>query len=415
MKILHTIIIVIVASIILKGCASSPSRINELTKGNGNLGLDIVLNGRLVKLDEKFTLDNFYSVPSALPDNPVYHPYLTTTQASTYTTSPSGPWEFNWKTFFPVIDILRATCPQKKGDCKSCKQETRVCDFYEKQESPFIRVSCGLNDYGYTYSQRLKRIESNEQFKRSMKNTTAKDAAEMLVIVPLVTAALATAFIGRLPYIPGALAGACKEKFVEFDHDSFYDTVKAAVIAEYGSINEYISNIRHVSIVYKRLKAANDRTAKEVESAVQNGKSRLKNLLSETDTLDNYQVDYTAYILDKIPKQADWETYQVTIENEIAAHYKEQLESINRQLDAKLKSDEMLRNMIPGNESTQTQKPEITARKSSYVRSTEKKNVVHTEKELVQPKSVREHSFTPIPIKKNENSFKPTKEYQKSD
>ncbi|MEE9552257.1 MAG: hypothetical protein V3V89_04345, partial [Gammaproteobacteria bacterium] len=111
MKILHTVIVVIIASIVLKGCASSPSRTNELTKGNDNFGLDIVLNGRLVILDEKFTLDKFYSVPNALPDNPIYHPYLSTTQASTYTTSASGPWEFNWKTLFPAIDIYRATCP----------------------------------------------------------------------------------------------------------------------------------------------------------------------------------------------------------------------------------------------------------------------------------------------------------------
>jgi len=75
----------------------------------------------------------------------------------------------------------------------------------------------------------------------------------------------------------------------------------------------------------------------------------------------------------------------------------------------------MLRNGTTGNESAQTQETEITARESSYVRSTEKKSVVYTEKELVQPISVREHGFTPTPIKNNENSFKPTKEYQKSD
>lgn len=326
MKVLLTVIIVIVASIVLYGCASSPSRVNELAKDNDNLGLDIVLNGQLVKLDDKFTLGNFYVAVSSIKQHangnyvssalPNQSNSISVTQ---YSKSPSDPWEFNGKTLFPAIEIHRTHCINK-GGCVRRGTKPKICPDYEKQESPFIRVVTSWSGSGDTYSERLDKIKVNEYSKM-----TPTDVAALLVAAPLI-AVLSIPFI---PNIPRAIFCTMNEKSVEFDHDKFYDTVKAAIIAEYGSIKEYISDIQHASIVYKRLKAANDRAAKEVENAIRIEESRIQQLAR-----DNYQLDYTIYILDKIPRQADWETYQVTIEKEIAAHYKEQLESINRQLDA---------------------------------------------------------------------------------
>ena len=157
-----------VVSFALTGCTSSPSRVNELAKDTDNLGLDIVLNGELVKLDGKFTLGNFY-VPSAL------HKQKYGISATRYTRSPVGPWEFNWKTLFPAIEIHRTSCVTSNA-CGRDKK--RPCPAYPG--NPFFRVvnySLWPSGSGDNYSERvpeLNRVESG------------MTPGELLVTVPVV-------------------------------------------------------------------------------------------------------------------------------------------------------------------------------------------------------------------------------------
>jgi hypothetical protein len=254
-----------VVSFALTGCTSSPSRVNELPKDTDNLGMDIVLNGQLVKLDGKFTLDNFY-VPSELSNQ---SNWLSATQ---YSRSPVGPWEFNWKTLFPAIEIRRTDCVKSNYVCGE-DGTSPLCPAYPG--NPFFRVVTSESDSGDTYSQRVSKLERELERLESEEMTTTDVlgvTAVMVIAIPVIIVHQA------VDPIADAIICNNNEKSVEFDHDKFYDTVKTVIIAEYGSYKEFISDIQHASIVYKRLKATEDRAAKEVGNAIRIDASRTQQL-----------------------------------------------------------------------------------------------------------------------------------------
>ncbi len=311
---------------LLAGCASAPTRINGLNFENSGLASDIELNGVLISHGDKFILNKSFQIPTVPHDKNTDRLFGENSVSFTYI--PAGPWEFNGSTLFPGFNSSSLRCADSEG-----------CDRYNQLKGPFIHIDCESfywPESSKTYSQRLHEIE-REKTKVDVEFPKPKTAGEAIGVI---VAAVGLGVVVVLK-LPGAIItaglnelGVCRKKMVWFDHDEFFDTVKEAVINDYGSIDAYVTDIRQASMAYNTLTNIDRNKRREIEALIQEWKNSINKLLPENDNIDNYHIRYSPYSLVKIPRKEDWSRKRAVIESDLLSHYTEQLASINRQLDS---------------------------------------------------------------------------------
>ena len=320
-----------IIAILLVDCASAPTRVNGLNLENSGLASGIELNGVLISHGDKFILDKSFRVPT------VPHGKETYTLSVSFTDIPAGPWEFNVSTLFPVFNSWSFHCKRREN-----QRAYDDCDHFNQLESPFIHIDCKkpyTPDSSLTYSERLAEIK-REKAKIKRENEyvelTAGDVAGVTIAVAgAVTYMVLVAPVVLIDYGAREL-GMCAESdvIVWFDHDKFFDTVKEAIIYDYGSINAYVTDIRQASMAYNILANIDKDKREEIKVLIQEWKNSINKLLPENDSIDNYHIRYSPYSLVKIPRKEDWSSKHLVIEYDLLSHYTEQFISINRQLDS---------------------------------------------------------------------------------
>jgi len=329
---------------LLAGCASTPTRINGLNLENSGLTSDIELNGVLISHGDKFVLDKAFQIPTVPSVSLADIPTAPWDFSVSFADIPTGPWEFNGSTLFPEFNSSSITCAD--SDKKPWRED---CDRYNQLKGPFIYIECKTRfivpKSSITYSQRWNEIEREKTKIEREKTKVDDEYSTGEIIGGVVVTAAAGAFIVYMS--PALIAevglnelGVCNdsERRVWFDHDEFFDTVKKAVINDYGSINAYVTDIRQATMAYNTLTNIDNDKRGGIESLILEWESSIDKLLPENDSMDNYRIRYSPYTLVKIPRKEDWSRKRAVIESDILSHYAEQLTSINRQMDSYNKS-----------------------------------------------------------------------------
>jgi len=256
------LLVSLVLALMMAGCASTPTRINELNLENPGVASGIELSGILIRDGGKFILDKSF------------HPQNTDLSVR-FIFIPVGPWKFNGSTLFPGFNSLSRSC---KGG--------KACDRYKQYKGPFNHVDCLKFYYApnsrLTYSERLQIIEREQariEEKKTKKDTedtklTAGEAAAVGAgAYAIVMSPLLILYAGVNEF------GVCEgENIVWFDHDKFIDTVKKTIKKGYGNLDAYVTDIRQASVAYKALTSNNNNKRGEIEALIQEWKDSIDKL-----------------------------------------------------------------------------------------------------------------------------------------
>ena len=330
---------------LLAGCASTPTRLDELNTENTGLTSDIKLNGVLISHGNKFVLDNAFRIPKAPWDYSI-----------SFTDVPTGPWEFYGYSFFPKFDSSSITCADSD------------CDQFNQLKGPFINFECKAarsydpgpsirywgktneierekteveHDYIYEYDPIYTDREGNKLDPEKIEVEDGLTIGDIIIGIPVGVVAIGAFGALAITNAPGVIIesglnklGICtdSERRIWFDYDEYFDTVKKTILNDYGSINAYVTDIRQASMAYKTLSNIDNNKRVEVESLIREWDVSIDKLLPENDSMDNYRIRYSPYALVKIPRKEDWSRKCAVIESDILSHYAKQLTSINRQM-----------------------------------------------------------------------------------
>lgn len=338
----------VVTLFILAGCASAPTRMTGLSLEHSVLASGVELNGVLISHGGKFVLDKSFQVPAVPHDKELDLLFIEDRVSFIYI--PEGPWEFNGATLFPGFDSSSISCADSevmpwRGDC----------DLYSQSKGPFIHIDCKSfypPKSSLTYLQRLAEIRHEERKIEREKAETEKEKTKVdaeYTTGEIIGGTVGVGLLGAWALLraPGVIAqaglnklGACanSERRVWFDHDKFFDTVKEAIINDYGAINSYVADIRQASMAFNKLANIDKGKREEIESLIQELEDSIEKQLPKYDSIDNYRIHYSPYSLVKIPRNEDWSRRPVVIETDLLSHYIEQLTSINRQFNFYIKS-----------------------------------------------------------------------------
>jgi len=179
-------------------------------------------------------------------DQWILSPWLTAEKIAKEGRKNTLSWSFNGKTLFPNFYTTRFECEVSANEC----------DKYEDTESPFLKVNGTQSDYGDTYSQRVADGKKPIMTSGQLQNT---------IILAVVAPAVASIAVMVSPFvILGGTANLIKggsiysKKWVEFDHDNFYETVQGAIVHQHGSIDNYVTYMAKASTEFAALNTENE-------------------------------------------------------------------------------------------------------------------------------------------------------------
>lgn len=274
-----------VALFVLTSCSSTTSVDSEVSKELQSKIENIKLNGALVKQGEGFVLS-----PTLFPES----------------TDPKGmleanSWAFNGKTLYPSFD-------SKRFECKFSKHE---CSQYEEIDSPFLTLSVTRSDYGDTYEERV--ADGKEPGMRA--STLVFLGFTSIVAAPFLVIGTPIALInGTTNLIQNG--SVWRTKWVEFDHDSFYEQTIAAIQIRHGSVENYIDYMASASSAFTELSRYSNQLNDELVF-----KHRFK-----SELIHRYQplklMEITAYSI-QIPSYGDIQSKVIQIKSEIKSYYED--------------------------------------------------------------------------------------------
>ncbi|MEL0648913.1 hypothetical protein V6248_15910 [Pseudoalteromonas agarivorans] len=218
-----------IALSVLAGCSSTPS-VNEQVSAEIQAKIDIIkLNGTLIRQADSFVLA----------------PTLSVKEANSSDMLATASWQFSGKTLFPAFNSERFKCSLSKDECTK----------YEEIDSPFVKVNATDSDYGDTYG---KRVADGKKAGMTIGEGAFNGAAAVLVGPAFVLVGTPLVLIGGTANLIRH-GSVWSNKWVEFDHDSFYEQTSVAIVAKYGSLENYVDYMVSASAEYSKLALYNER------------------------------------------------------------------------------------------------------------------------------------------------------------
>ena len=255
-----------IALSVLAGCSSTP-HVNEQASAEIQAKIDIIkLNGTLIRQADSFILAQTLSVKEANSSD-----MLVTTN-----------WQFNGKTLFPAFNSERFKCTSSNGECAK----------YEEIDSPFLKVSATDSDYGDTYD---KRVADGKKPGMGVGSIAATG------VVALISAPVIIMIAGPTTLINGTAnlishGSVWENKWVEFDHDSFYEQTSVAIVAKYGSMENYVDYMVSASAEYSKLALYNERLYADLKQLKAEKFERLNKYQSiQLSSIEAYKIEMPAY------------------------------------------------------------------------------------------------------------------------
>ena len=273
-----------IALSVLTGCSSTPP-VNEKALAEIQANIDLIkLNGTLIRQQDSFVLAPTLSVKEANSSNMLA----------------TASWQFSGKTLFPVFNSERFKCNHSKDECTK----------YEEIDSPFIKISATDSDYGDTYAKRVA-----DGKKPGMSVGEAVLTGTFVAITAPVFIAVGTP-VALLNGTANLIShgSVWSNKWVEFDHDSFYEQTSVAIEAKYGSLENYVNYMASASVEYSKLALYNERLYADW--------NRLK--ADKSATLNQYQsiqlANIEAYKIE-MPVYGNIQTASADINSQIEVYY----------------------------------------------------------------------------------------------
>lgn len=254
-----------IALSVLAGCSSTP-HVNEQASAEIQAKIDTIkLNGTLIRQADSFILAPTLSVKEANSSDM----FVTTN------------WQFNGKTLFPAFDSERFKCTSSSG----------LCAKYEKIDSPFLKVSATDSDYGDTYD---KRVADGKKPGMSAGAIAATGVIALISAPALMIAVPITLLNGSVNLV--SHGSVWENKWVEFDHDSFYEQTSVAIEAKYGSLDNYVDHMASASVEYSKLALYNERLYADLKQLKAEKFERLNKYQSiQLSSIEAYKIEMPAY------------------------------------------------------------------------------------------------------------------------
>lgn len=254
-----------IALSVLAGCSSTP-HVNEQASAEIQAKIDIIkLNGTLIRQADSFILAPTLSVKEANSSD-----MLVTTN-----------WQFSGKTLFPAFNSERFKCTSSNGECAK----------YEEIDSPFLKVSATDSDYGDTYN---KRVADGKKPGMGVGTIAATGVVALISAPVLMIAAPITLLNGTVNLI--SHGSVWENKWVEFDHDSFYEQTSVAIKAKYGSLDNYVDHMASASVEYSKLALYNERLYTDWKQLKAEKSATLNKYQSiRLSSIEAYKIEMPAY------------------------------------------------------------------------------------------------------------------------
>ena len=290
-----------IALSVLAGCSSTPP-VNEEVSAEIQANIDkIKLNGTLVRQQDSFVL-----APTLTVDRADNNGMMDTTQ-----------WRFNGKTLFPAFKSERFECRLSENECAQ----------YEESGSPFLKVSATDSDYGDTYE---KRVADGKKPGMSAGKVAMTGAAAVIVGPALVLVGAPLTLINGTANLISH-GSVWNNKWVEFDHDSFYERTVAAIHAKHGSLENYVGYMASASIAYSELTRYNESLYAEWNSLKADKLAILNKYQPvELTSLEKYNFELPAY--------GDIQLVKNEIESQLQVYYDNSRKALLSEYDQRLAS-----------------------------------------------------------------------------
>ncbi len=294
-----------IALSVLAGCSSTPP-VNEEVSAEIQANINLIkLNGTLARQKDGFVLA----------------PILSANDSENKGMMDTTYWQFNGKTLFPTFKSERFKCRLSKDECVQ----------YEEIDSPFLKVSATDSDYGDTYE---KRVADGKKPGMSAGKVAMTGAAAVIVGPALVLVGAPLTLINGTANLISH-GSVWNNKWVEFDHDSFYEQTVTAIQAKHGSLEQYVRYMASASVVYSELTQYNENLYAEWNS-LRSEKSAILNqyLPTELTNLDLYSFEMPAY--------GDIQMAKVVIESQLQDYYANSTKSLLSEFDGKFANAKVL-------------------------------------------------------------------------
>ncbi|MGO3422730.1 MAG: hypothetical protein ACTIMZ_09760 [Pseudoalteromonas distincta] len=255
-----------IALSVLAGCSSTPPESEQASAEiQAKLGL-IKLNGTLIRQQDSF----------------VIAPTLSDKKASSSDMLATASWQFSGKTLFPAFKSVRFKCYLSNDECTK----------YEEIDSPFLKVNGTDSDYGDTYEER---VANGKKPGMSAKEAAIKSAAVALVGPAMVLVGTPIALIGGTANLISH-GSVWASNWVEFDHDSFYEQTTVAIVAKYGSLENYVDYMVSASAEYSKLALYNERLYIDWKQLKAEKSATLNKYQSiQLSSIEAYKIEMPAY------------------------------------------------------------------------------------------------------------------------
>jgi hypothetical protein len=305
----------------------------------------------------------------------------------------SNGWVIN-NNLFPLGITTRFECEVKSGKC----------DQYENHDSPFVKVSGLQSDYGDTFSERLEEIKK-EDGKNNLNEAVTKTVLAVYA-GPVIIAAGAT--LG--PIFAGinlAKTGSVwRNKWVEFDHDSFNQEASNAIIKQYGSIDNHSLFLQEMDSVYSKAQAIRLEQIDSYSEIQFKYTSELKKL-AEPFALDDYSTQLFKFeklsmSMPELPSSGTKVAILSFVKQQINEQYKANLSMLDNDYKAKRTSIISVRQKLNNNYIAAQKRRYKNSHSSEQLKGFIKK---YSNKDLAGLITQAKNKYNQVFIKEEENTF----------